>query len=134
MAAHTTPVAPPQQRTASPATRGPARPLNHKPTAIREAREARGMTQAELGALIGRSHNYVSQIEGGDRDARPELLQSIATALGVDYVLLERPRDRAQCTRCDYRYEVTEDGHVPLHLADSGTFCAERELANAEAA
>jgi transcriptional regulator with XRE-family HTH domain len=108
--------------------------VNQDPTAIREAREARGMTQAELAAHVGRTNTYISEIEKGDRDARPELLADIASALQVAYDLLERPRERSRCQRCEHLYEISPDGHVPLHLRGDGTFCDARRPASSEAA
>jgi ribosome-binding protein aMBF1 (putative translation factor) len=131
MAANTTPAGKPKAK--KPRYK-PTKPVNQNPTAIREAREARGLTQADLAAQVGRSHTYISEIEKGDRDARRELLQSIADALGVDYDLLERPRERAQCGRCDYRYEVRPDGRTPLHLRGDGPSFCDSQLAVSEAA
>jgi DNA-binding XRE family transcriptional regulator len=117
------PTAAPRQGGAKSASRAPARPLNHDPAAVREAREARGITQAGLAARIDRSHTYISEIEGGTRDARPELLQLIAEALEVNYALLERPRVRAACADCGHQYEPSEQGRTPLHLRGDGGFC-----------
>lgn len=124
----------PRQRGAKKPRYKPTKPLNQNPAAIREAREAREMTQGELAAAVGRSHTYISEIEKGDRDARPELLTAIADALGVAYERLERPREREQCTQCEHIYETHPDGHVPLHLGADGEFCDNGRVAATEAA
>lgn len=134
MPANTTSATAPEKPAAKKARYKPTRPVNQNPTAIREAREARGMTQAELAGHVERTHTYISEIEKGDRDARPELLAAIAEALNVSYDLLERPRDRSQCAQCEHVYETRADGHVPLHLKTDGTFCDGRQLATSEAA
>jgi predicted transcriptional regulator len=50
---------------------------------IRVWREHRGLSQAELAARAGISASYLSQLESGRRDGTMEVLQSIATVLGV---------------------------------------------------
>lgn len=99
------------------------RPHNHNPAAVREARVARGMTQAELAEKLGLSHNYICGIESGARNARPELLQNIAAALGASYELLASARTWSDCPACGHRYEPGSDARIPLHLRDDGDFC-----------
>jgi len=51
---------------------------------IRELREQRGLTQEQLGDLIGKDQNYVSQLERGTiRMPHLEVLDSIARVLGT---------------------------------------------------
>jgi transcriptional regulator with XRE-family HTH domain len=57
--------------------------------AIRVLRQARGLTSAALAAKAGISPTYLSLIETGDRTPPKDTLQKLATALGVDPVLLE---------------------------------------------
>jgi HTH-type transcriptional regulator/antitoxin HipB len=47
------------------------------------ARDAKGLTQAELGARLGRTQSFVSAFETGRRIEVVELIQ-IAEALGLD--------------------------------------------------
>jgi DNA-binding XRE family transcriptional regulator len=115
----------PRQRTRRTLERAPARPLNHNPAAVREAREARGLTQAQLAAVIGCTNTYVSEIEGGTRDARVDLLERIAAALDAPVELLERPRAWEHCPQCGHHYEPRADARMPVHLRDDGTFCDE---------
>lgn len=134
MPTHDKPVAP-QQRSKPPKTRyKPTGPLNHNPVAVREARIARGLTQPELGDKVGRKAAYICEIENGSRDARPELLQLIATALDMPVTMLERPRERSQCADCGYAFDVRDDGRTPLHLLADDTFCPAGQPQIAEAA
>jgi transcriptional regulator with XRE-family HTH domain len=128
------PVAPRQRSKPTKERYRPTGPLNHNPAAVREARLVRGLLQAELAERIGRTATYVSEIETGGRDARPELLQLIAAALDVPYALLERPRERSQCSECSYTFEVRDDGRTPLHLLPDDTFCPAGQPQIAEAA
>lgn len=134
MSTHHKPVAPPQRTKPAKERYKPTGPLNHNPAAVREARLARGLTQAALGAKVGRSYTYISEIETGDRDARPELLELIAEALGAPYSHLERPRRRSRCTECEYVFETRDDGRTPLHLLADDTFCPAGQPQTAEAA
>lgn len=52
---------------------------------IRQAREAKGWTQAELAKKAGISDSYVRHIESGARPATPAALGKIGTALGMDF-------------------------------------------------
>ena len=65
---------------------------------IRHARKAKGMTLGDLAAVVKRAPSLLSQIETGKREPRLTLLQSLATALGVDITELmkrEAPSRRA---------------------------------------
>lgn len=57
---------------------------------ISAIRLARGLTQRDVAARLGRSRPFVSLIESGQRALRVEDAASWADALGVDPVLLER--------------------------------------------
>lgn len=50
---------------------------------IRRYRKSRGMTQAQLAEAVGLTEGAVRHYESGIRAVKPELLESIATALGV---------------------------------------------------
>jgi transcriptional regulator with XRE-family HTH domain len=50
---------------------------------IKELRESRGITQNELGRLIGHTDVYISQIETGKRRIGLDLLEKIARTLDV---------------------------------------------------
>jgi transcriptional regulator with XRE-family HTH domain len=50
---------------------------------VREAREARGLTQEDLEGMTGLRRSYISDLERGTRNPSIRALQRIATALGV---------------------------------------------------
>ena len=50
---------------------------------IRRYRKSRGMTQAQLAEAVGLTEGAVRHYESGIRAVKPELLESISTALGV---------------------------------------------------
>lgn len=58
---------------------------------IKTIREAREMTRAELGALVGLDQNRVQQYENGRRKPKLPLLRKIANALGVNILALMDP-------------------------------------------
>ena len=58
---------------------------------IREIRESRGMTQAELGAMVGLNGDRVQKYESGIRKPKQELLKRFAAALGVTTISLIDP-------------------------------------------
>ncbi len=58
---------------------------------IREIREAQGMTQAELGELVGLNGDRVQKYENGVRKPKAELLKRFASALGVSTLALTDP-------------------------------------------
>ena len=52
------------------------------------ARTARGLTQAELGALVGLPQSHISKIERGETDFQWTTLEQIANALGLSPILV----------------------------------------------
>lgn len=52
---------------------------------IKELRKAKGLTQAELGQLLGVSASMIGQYENGFRYPKKETLTKIAEALSIDY-------------------------------------------------
>lgn len=60
---------------------------------IRMARLTHGLSQAELGALVGCSNNHMSHIETGQTKVSLTMLLRISNALeyDIDYFLLDTP-------------------------------------------
>ena len=58
---------------------------------IKTIREARGMTWAELGMLVGLDQNRIQQYKNGRRNPKLPLLKKIAEALGVSIIALMEP-------------------------------------------
>lgn len=77
--------------------------------AVRELRKAKGMNQASLAEVTGRSTDAISQIELGKRLPSLETLLSLAAALGVPaYALLpDKAPEEAKAKRLDRVREVT---------------------------
>lgn len=48
---------------------------------VREARQARDLSQAELGRMVGRSQQAIARIEKGDEDVGASRLKALADAL-----------------------------------------------------
>lgn len=57
-------------------------------TAIREARQ---LTQEQLGRLVGLSEAAISRFEGGSRTPKGEVVQRIAKELKCDVLALSSP-------------------------------------------
>lgn len=49
---------------------------------LREAREAAGLRQAEVGRKMGKPQSYVSKVENGDREINPVELAKFAGIYG----------------------------------------------------
>ena len=69
----------------------------HPPNRIRELRKQVGISQTELGLLVGLTQGQVGHLENGHRNLTLEWMRRIAKALGVDVGTLltdEDNRDR----------------------------------------
>jgi len=55
---------------------------------LQQARNAQGLTQAELGALVGLPQSHISKIERGETDFQWTTLEQIANAVGLTAVLV----------------------------------------------
>jgi HTH-type transcriptional regulator / antitoxin HipB len=53
------------------------------PEQVTAAREARGLSQAELGAMIGVGQGMISRLESGKHAPTVETLKKLSTALGT---------------------------------------------------
>lgn len=73
--------------------RGPAR-LNHDPAALRYALDHSGLSQREFADAIDKSPSLVSEMLSGSRNARPALIQRMASVLNCPVVVLEAKRDQ----------------------------------------
>lgn len=68
--------------------------VNVKPSALREWRERRGWTLAEVSGLTGVSVSHLSLIERGRREPPPHLKVLIARSVGAAVSDLFPPPDR----------------------------------------
>lgn len=71
-------------------------PLDHAPEAVTYAREQAGLTRTELAARCDVSLSLISEIEGGTRNATPEMIKKLAAALNCPRVVLERKHDEPE--------------------------------------
>jgi transcriptional regulator with XRE-family HTH domain len=55
---------------------------------LQQARIARGLTQAELGALVGLPQSHISKIERGETDFQWTTLEQITNAVGLSALLV----------------------------------------------
>jgi ribosome-binding protein aMBF1 (putative translation factor) len=60
---------------------------------VRELREARGISQAELARRIGSSQSVIARLELGGAEPRFVLLERVAQALGAQLIVDLRPSD-----------------------------------------
>ncbi len=57
---------------------------------LRELRESRVMTQADVAASMGVESSAVARLEAGGHKPRPSTLRKLAEALGVDVMVVHR--------------------------------------------
>jgi transcriptional regulator with XRE-family HTH domain len=55
---------------------------------LQNARTARGLTQAELGTLVGLPQSHISKIERGETDFQWTTFEQVANAVGLSPVLV----------------------------------------------
>ena len=55
---------------------------------LQHARTARGLTQAELGRLVGLPQSHISKIERGETDFQWTTLEQVSNAVGLSPVLV----------------------------------------------
>src|ERR1700739_3377495 len=65
------------------------------PARLREAREAKELSMADLGDAVGLSRQAISFYESGEREPEPETLMKIIAVLQqpIAFFTTERPRD-----------------------------------------
>ncbi|MCR6652665.1 MAG: helix-turn-helix domain-containing protein [Cellvibrionaceae bacterium] len=62
---------------------------------LREAREAAGVTQAQLSEKLGKPQSYVSKYENGDRRLDLIEMMEVCQRINADpHVLIDRVRDK----------------------------------------
>lgn len=93
---------------------------------IRLYRKKRKLTLRELGELAGfdnRGDVRIAQYENGSRIPRNDILERIATALGVTVEDLAG----VECRGCPYR-SMSQTRHVVIHLEDDPGYETERKV------
>ena len=89
---------------------------------IRKIREAREMTRAELGALIGLDQNRVQQYENGKRKPKLPLLKKFAAALGVETIALMDPTTESYVGAMYALFQMEEKLNMKL-VQREGCYC-----------
>ncbi|MGW3249333.1 helix-turn-helix domain-containing protein [Streptomyces fungicidicus] len=84
-------------------------------------REAAGLTQAELGALVGYGEAQIASVEQGRRIPKPELIDAVDRAVGGGGVLsaMKGEVGRARYPGFARRYVQLEAEAVELHVYDN---------------
>jgi transcriptional regulator with XRE-family HTH domain len=81
---------------------------------LQKARTARGLTQAELGALVELPQSHISKIERGETDFQWTTLEQIANAVGLSPVLVRTGLVPLVENLMNGREGKDEDEPVPL--------------------
>lgn len=93
---------------------------------IREARQAAGMTQAELAKSLGVTYQNIGQWESGKRTPRVETLMKIGQALNVSWVWFTRPEafeNVLKSAQNEYRESVTQqNAHEAFYAVLEGAY------------
>ncbi|MCE2494491.1 MAG: helix-turn-helix transcriptional regulator [Alphaproteobacteria bacterium] len=92
----------------------------HVARTLRNAREARGLSQRALGARAGIPQSHISKIENGTVDLRVSSLVELARVLDLDLVLVPRKavsavhaivRRRDESEKARPAYSLDDDDH-----------------------
>jgi transcriptional regulator with XRE-family HTH domain len=81
---------------------------------LQQTRTARGLTQAELGALVGLPQSHISKIERGETDFQWTTLEQIANAVGLSPILVPTGLVPLVESLMSRREGKSEDEPVPL--------------------
>src|SRR5438094_8180442 len=81
---------------------------------LQQARVARDLTQAELGALVDLPQSHISKIERGETDFQWTTLEQIANAVGLSPVLVPTGLVPLIESLMNRRERKSEDEPVPL--------------------
>ena len=81
---------------------------------LQQTRTARGLTQAELGALVGLPQSHISKIERGGTDFQWTTLEQIANAVGLSPILVPTGLVPLVESLMSGREGKSEDEPVPL--------------------
>lgn len=85
---------------------------------LRQAREAKGLSQRALAAATGLTQNHISKIENATVDLRLSNLREVARALDLEVMLVPRPAVPAARTLA--RSAEAKRGRPVYQLDDDG--------------
>lgn len=85
---------------------------------LRHHRKQAGLTLQQLGEMVGRPAPYLSMLENGRRQPKPEHIHDLATALGVDSddLLASEPPSRRAALEIELERMQTDERFRPLDL------------------
>jgi transcriptional regulator with XRE-family HTH domain len=63
---------------------------------LRDARKGKGLTQKELGEMIGVTRQRITRIESGTQNVTIETLQKLAGALDYDFAIELKQKKRSK--------------------------------------
>ena len=89
---------------------------------LKEIRETRGLSQVQLGSLVGLTGARIQQYESGYRKPKEELLRKIADALEVSPLSLEEP-NLSSITNAMFVLFALEDSFGVQFERDGDDFC-----------
>ena len=92
--------------------------LHHDPRAITQARRDAGLSQYRLAKLLDRSRSLISEIEGGTRNAAPDLLRKMADIFGCDVADLQSRRETTAAAPVDVQQLRNEERAEPDGLSE----------------
>lgn len=94
---------------------------------IRKLRQAKGLSQTELGRMCGLTSLHISCFESGKRKPDPDQLERIAEAFGVDTAyFLCRKQDVAEMTEEELKNCVNANPQLILLLRKAMLFSGEK--------
>lgn len=89
---------------------------------IRKIRTNKGMTQSELGALVGLSADRIQQYENGYRRPKNNLLMKIAEALKVSPLALINPVFNWDVSIMYALFELEETHELDIQITEDGKY------------
>lgn len=102
---------------------------------IRRIRTEKGMSQAELGALIGLTADRIQKYENGARQPRTDVIEQLAGALGVSIFALTDPNTASHIGAMYAFFELEENFGATITEGSNGhsialSFDPQNELYN----
>lgn len=85
---------------------------------IRKIREARGMSQSQLGELVGLNADRIQKYENGARKPKSDLLKKIASVLGVSSLAIADPTTSSYVNAMFAMFELEENFDMVIKKED----------------
>lgn len=88
---------------------------------IRKIRTEKGITQAELGNMVGLNADRIQKYENGARKPKNEMLKSIASALGVSPLALADPNTTSYIGAMYAIFELEDHFNMKIKTSADGS-------------